>query len=81
MAAGAVPSQFSRMRIVPAVTAGALARGIPIASARRVTAGAGEPGMRAAQRKIGEIVIEGGGIELHDIRLAPQVIHMTRAAP
>lgn len=80
VAGGTVPPQSSRMRIIADMTAGALARGIPIAFARRVTAGAGEPGMRAAQRKVGAIVIERGGIELHDVRLAPQMIHMTRAA-
>jgi hypothetical protein len=80
MAGGAVSPQSARMRIVANVTAGALARRIPIALARRMTAGAGESGVRAPQWKVGEIVIERRGIELYDIRLAPQVVRMTCAA-
>src|SRR5579883_2184529 len=75
-----IPSQPAAMRIVADVAGAAVARCRPIRLPRRVTGGACQPGMRAPQRKIGEVVIESRGIELHDVGAAPEVIHVTRAA-
>lgn len=75
----AVPPQLAPVCIVTGVTGSASARRVPKSLSRRMTGGACEPGVRTSQRKVGEFVVEARRVELHDVRVAPQVIHVTGA--
>ena len=54
--------------------------GIAVALPRCMARGAGQSGMCAPQWEVREIVIEARRIELHDVRIAAQVIGVTGAA-